>query len=366
MKGSPIYRFVFAGGGTGGHLYPAIAVAEKIRELKPESEFLFIGTKNKIEASVVPSNGFNFKPVWISGFSRKMNLSNILFPLKVFVSYFQSLVALISFKPRVAVGTGAYVAGPVISAASTLGVKIILLEQNSYPGITNRLLEKKANQIHISYEDSKKYFRVTDKLNVTGNPIRPALNLTDRNEACIKMNLDPNKKVVLIIGGSGGAKSINNAIAGEIKSLTENNIQLIWQTGKFYYDQYKKYNSEMAIVAAYIDDMSAAYSCSDLVIARAGATTIAEVSYLGLPVILIPSPNVAANHQFKNAESLKKSDAAELVEDKNLNSELRNKIISLLNDEVRLSELKKNIKNFSKPDAAKIVAESAIKLAEQI
>ncbi len=366
MKGSPIYRFVFAGGGTGGHLYPALAVAEKIRELKPESEFLFIGTKNKIEATVVPASGFNFKSVWISGFSRKMNLSNILFPLKVFVSYFQSLLALISFKPRVAVGTGAYVAGPVISAASTLGVKVILLEQNSYPGITNRFLEKKANQIHISYEDSKKYFRMTEKLNVTGNPIRPTLNLIDRNEACIKMNLDPNKKVVLILGGSGGAKSINNVIAGEIKSLMEINIQLIWQTGKSYYDKYKKYNSEMTIVAAYIDDMSAAYSCADLVIARAGATTIAELSYLGLPVILIPSPNVAANHQFKNAESLNKSDAAELIEDKNMNSELRNKIISLLNDEVRLSELKKNIKNFSKQDAAKIVAESAIKLAEQI
>lgn len=366
MKGSPIYRFVFAGGGTGGHLYPAIAVAEKIRELKPESEILFIGTKNRIEAKVVPANGFNFKPVWISGFSRKMNLSNILFPLKLFVSYFQSLIALIKFKPRVAIGTGAYVAGPVISAASTLGSKIMLLEQNSYPGVTNRLLEKKANEIHVSYEDSKKYFRMTDKIKVTGNPIRPTLQLMDKQKALVKMNLNSSKKVVLVIGGSGGAKTINDAIAENVENFAKNNIQVLWQTGKYYYKNYKQYDSELVKVMAYIDDMSAAYSSADLIIARAGATTIAELSYLGLPVVLVPSPNVAANHQFKNAESLKKYNAAELIEDTKLNQEITEKIHSIINDVDKLNELKENIKKFSKPDAAKIVAESAIKLAEQI
>jgi UDP-N-acetylglucosamine--N-acetylmuramyl-(pentapeptide) pyrophosphoryl-undecaprenol N-acetylglucosamine transferase len=366
MKGSPIYRFVFAGGGTGGHLYPAIAVAEKIRELKPESEILFIGTKNKIEAKVVPANGFNFKPVWISGFSRKMNLSNILFPVKVFVSYFQSLFALMKFKPRVAIGTGAYVAGPVISAASTLGSKVILLEQNSYPGVTNRLLEKKAKEIHVSYEDSKKYFRMTDKIKITGNPIRQTLQLIDKQTAISKMKLSADKKVVLVIGGSGGAKTINDAVAQNIESFVENNIQLLWQTGKYYYENYKQFDSATIKVMAYIDDMSAAYSASDLIIARAGATTIAELSYLGLPAVLVPSPNVAANHQFKNAESLKKYNAAELIEDAKLNQEITRKIQSIINDVEKLNELKENIKKFSKPDAAKVVAESAIKLAEQI
>lgn len=366
MKGSPIYRFVFAGGGTGGHLYPAIAVAEKIKELKPESEILFIGTKNKIESKVVPASGFNFVSIWISGFSRQLNLSNILFPLKVFVSYFQSLVALIKFKPRVAIGTGAYVAGPVISAASTLGTKIILLEQNSYPGVTNRLLEKKANQIHISYEDSKKYFRQSEKLVVTGNPIRPKLKLIDRVEAVKQLNLDASKKVLLIIGGSGGAGSINKAIANNIQSFVANDIQIIWQTGKNYYEDYLNYNSNSIKAMPYIDDMSSAYSCADLIIARAGATTIAELSYLGLPVILIPSPNVAANHQFKNAESLVKENAAELIEDAKLNSELFEKVNSIINDPIKLDVMKNNIIKFSKPDAAKVVAENAINLAEQL
>lgn len=366
MKGSPIYRFVFAGGGTGGHLYPAIAVAEKIKELKPESEILFIGTKNKIESKVVPASGFNFISIWISGFSRQLNLSNILFPLKVFVSYFQSLIALTKFKPRVAIGTGAYVAGPVISAASTLGTKIILLEQNSYPGVTNRLLEKKANQIHISYEDSKKYFRQSEKLIVTGNPIRPKLKLIDRTKALKQFNLDSTKKILLVIGGSGGAGSINKAIASNIQSFVGNDIQILWQTGKYYYENYLNYNSDSVKVMPYIEDMSSAYSCADLIIARAGATTIAELSYLGLPVILVPSPNVAANHQFKNAESLVKENAAELIEDVKLNSELFEKVNSIINDPIKLDGMKNNILKFSKPDAAKVVAENAINLAEQL
>ncbi|MCZ7603593.1 MAG: undecaprenyldiphospho-muramoylpentapeptide beta-N-acetylglucosaminyltransferase [Melioribacteraceae bacterium] len=366
MKGSPIYRFVFAGGGTGGHLYPAIAVAEKIKELKPESEILFIGTKNKIESKVVPASGFNFISIWISGFSRQFNLSNILFPLKVFVSYFQSLITLTKFKPRVAIGTGAYVAGPVISAASTLGTKIILLEQNSYPGVTNRLLEKKADQIHISYEDSKKYFRQSEKLVVTGNPIRPKLKLIDRTEAVKNLNLDSTKKILLVIGGSGGAGSINKAIANNIQSFVGNDIQILWQTGKYYYENYLNYNSDSVKVMPYIDDMKSAYSCADLIIARAGATTIAELSYLGLPVILVPSPNVAANHQFKNAESLVKENAAELIDDGKINSDLFEKVNSIINDSTKLDLMKKNILKFSKPDAAKVVAENAINLAEQL
>ena len=366
MRGDPIYRFVFAGGGTGGHLYPAIAVAEKIRELKPESEILFIGAKNKIEQKVVPQNGFAFKSIWISGFARKLTLNNVLFPLKVFVSYFQSLFKLISFKPRVAVGSGAYVAGPVIFAASTLGSKIMLLEQNSYPGVTNRLLEKKADEIHISYEDSKKYFRFENKLRLTGNPVRPTLKLIDRSNACKNLGLDKNKKVLLIIGGSGGAKTINQVVTKNLSEFVEKDVQLIWQTGKYYYDNYKKFSSEHIKAMPYIDDMVSSYSAADLVLARAGATTIAELSNLGIAAILVPSPNVAANHQFYNAESLSKESAAELITDSNLESELTEKIFSLLNDSDKLNELRTNIKKFSKPDAAKIVAESAIKLAESI
>lgn len=364
--GSSIYRFVFAGGGTGGHLYPALAVAEKIRELKPESEILFIGAKNKIEEKIVPQNGFKFKPIWISGFSRKMNFNNILFPLKVIVAYIQSLFINIMFKPRVAIGSGAYVSGPVISTASTLGAKIVLLEQNSYPGITNRLLEKKAHEIHLAFEDSKKYFREKDKIKVTGNPVRPNLKIIDKREALSFFGLNENKKTLFVTGGSGGAKSINRAVAAVVNKLVAENIQLLWQTGKNYFEQYEKYESDSVKVMQFIDDISKAYSAADLVLARAGATTIAEVSLLGVPVIFVPSPNVAANHQFKNAESLQTDNAAELIKDSSLEERLFDKIKSLINNQEKLNELKNNIKKFSKPDAARVIAEDAIKLAEKI
>ncbi len=366
MKNRTPYCFVFAGGGTGGHLYPALAVAQQIRLMKPESEILFVGAKNKIEEKIVPEYGFNFKTIWISGFSRKLSLSNLLFPLKLFVSAIQSLMINFSFKPRVAVGSGAYVSGPVIWAASVLGSKVILLEQNSYPGITNRMLEKKANEIHITFEESKKYFRDESKLKLTGNPIRINLKLCDKSEAKKKFGLNELKKVMLVIGGSGGARSINQAVAANINQLVSNNIQVIWQTGQFYYEQYKGYSNESVKIFPFISDMSAAYSAADIVLARSGATTIAEVSFLSLPVVFVPSANVAANHQYMNAKALKVAKAAELIEDKNLKDEFFPVVNELIFNEARQEILKKNISSFAKPLAAKTIAESAIKFAGRI
>ena len=366
MSKTSIYRFIFAGGGTGGHLYPAIAVAEQIRLLKPESEILFIGTKDKIESRVVPKLGFSFKTIWISGFARKLTLKNILFPLKVIVSMLQSLLINIKLKPRVAIGTGAYVAGPVVWGASVLGSKIILLEQNSYPGVTNRLLEKKANEIHISFEDSKKYFRHEEKLILSGNPVRTDVKLIEKNTALEKFQLKADKKTMFVLGGSLGAKSINEAVKNNINLFIEKGIQIIWQTGSLYYEQYKAFDNGKVKVFAFIDDMASAYSACDLLVARAGATTIAEVSQLGLPVVFIPSKNVAANHQYKNAKSLVDGNAAELIEDENLSDKLFAKVYELINNESRLAELKNNIKNFSKPEAARNIAERAIKLAEMV
>ena len=365
-KSNSIYRFIFAGGGTGGHLYPAIAVAEQIRLLKPESEILFIGTKDKIEARVVPKLGFNFKTIWISGFARKLTLKNILFPLKVVVAMIQSLLINISMKPRVAIGTGAYVAGPVIWGASVMGSKIILLEQNSYPGVTNRMLEKKADEVHISFEDSKNYFRHEEKLIMTGNPVRTDVKIIDKNSALEKFQLKNDKKTMFVLGGSLGAKSINEAVKNNIDLFLEKGIQIIWQTGSLYYEQYKAFDNGRVKVMAFIDDMASAYSACDLLVARAGATTIAEVSQLGLPVLFIPSKNVAANHQYKNAKSLVDGNGAELIEDENLSDRLFDKVNELINDVNRLEELKNNIKKFSKPDAARTIAERAIKLAETV
>jgi UDP-N-acetylglucosamine--N-acetylmuramyl-(pentapeptide) pyrophosphoryl-undecaprenol N-acetylglucosamine transferase len=364
MSSTRIYRFLFAGGGTGGHLYPALAVAQQIKLLKPESEILFVGTKKKIESRVVPQYGFNLRSIWVSGFTRKLTLENILFPLKVIVSMIQSLLIVMKFKPRVAIGSGAYVSGPSIWAASVFGSKIILLEQNSYPGITNRILEKRAEEIHITFDESKKYFRDQSKLKLTGNPVRVNLKKIDRVEALKQFDLATDKKTILILGGSGGAGSINDAIANSINELVENNIQVIWQTGELYYEGNKKYNNYSIKVLPFIDDMSAAFSACDLLIARAGATTITEVSYLGIPVIFVPSSNVAANHQYKNAKAISDESAAILIEDKNLKSRLVNTVIEVINNEEKLGEMKKNISAFAKPNAARVIAESAIKMAE--
>jgi UDP-N-acetylglucosamine--N-acetylmuramyl-(pentapeptide) pyrophosphoryl-undecaprenol N-acetylglucosamine transferase len=360
------YRFLFAGGGTGGHLFPAVAVAEQIREMKPDADILFIGTKNKIEGRVVPKLGFKFKSIWIKGFSRKINLENILFPLKLFVSLIQSLIINISFKPKVAIGSGGYVAGPAIWAASVMGAKVILLEQNSYPGVTTRLLERFADEVHLSFDASKKYLKREKVHRLTGNPVRKNLGRMEKTTALKKFGLSCEKKTLLVLGGSLGAKTINEIMSENAKMLEEKDIQVIWQTGKNYFEQFKRMNSVNVKVYDFIEDMNSAYSACDLVLARAGATTIAELLNLGIPAILVPSPNVAENHQYYNAKSLADKGAAILIEDKNLKNDFKKYVSDILHSEEKLSALKSKALEMAKPDAAQIIAQSAIKFAEAI
>ena len=360
------YRFLFAGGGTGGHLFPAIAVAEQIREMKPDADILFVGTKDKIEGRVVPKLGFKFKSIWIKGFSRKFTLENLLFPLKLIVSAIQSLLINISFKPRVAIGSGGYVAGPAIWAASVMGAKVLLLEQNSYPGVTTRLLERFADEVHLSFEASKRYLRREKTHLLTGNPVRKSLGRVKREDALEKFGLSGEKKTLLVLGGSLGAKSINKVMSESIKILEENEIQVIWQTGKNYYEQFKNLNSDKVKIYDFIEDMNLAYSACDILLARAGATTIAELLNLGIPSILVPSPNVAENHQYYNAKSLSDNVAAVLIEDKKLKDELVEKVLEVINSEKKVSELKNKALEFAKPDAAQIIAQNAIKFAEAL
>ena len=358
------YRFLIGAGGTGGHLYPALAVADKIKEMLPESEFLFVGSKDKIESKVVPAYGYNFKSIIISGFARKMNLQNLLFPFKMLIGFTQALMFAIKFKPHVVIGTGSYVSGPVVWAGTFMGAKAILLEQNSYPGVTNRLLEKKASEIFISFEESRKYFRFPEKLTLSGNPVRPNFSLINKDEAKEKLQIAKEKKTIFIVGGSLGAKSINEVVEKNLEKLMRLNVNILWQSGKYYFEQFRKYNSESVRVVDFIDDISLYYSAADLILARAGATTIAELSYLGLPAILVPSPNVAADHQYKNASALKEIEAAEIIKDENIGEEFLEKVKSLLYDSNKLEELSKNIKKFGKHDAADIIARKAIKYAE--
>jgi UDP-N-acetylglucosamine--N-acetylmuramyl-(pentapeptide) pyrophosphoryl-undecaprenol N-acetylglucosamine transferase len=365
MQRTP-YRFLFAGGGTGGHLFPAVAVAEQIRMMVPEAEILFIGTRSKIEGRVVPKLGFKFKSIWIKGFSRKINFENLLFPLKLAVSIIQSVLINIKFRPKVAIGSGGYVSGPAIFGSSLTGAKIILLEQNSYPGITTRLLEKFASEIHISFEDSKKYFRNFDKLFLTGNPIRSNLALTERDNALKEFGLSPLHKTLLITGGSLGARSINEAVAESIKKFEEKGIQVIWQTGKDYFDQNKNLASDFIKVMPFIDKMNFAYSACNLLLARAGATTISELLALGIPSILVPSPNVAENHQYYNAKSLEKNNAAILLEDKRMKTELADEITGIIFNEDKLNQLRQNALSLAKPGAAGVIAKNAIKYAQAV
>lgn len=358
------YRVLFAGGGTGGHLFPAIAVAEQIKIMKPETEILFIGTKSKIEGKVVPQLGYKFKSIWIKGFARKFNFENLLFPLKLFVSVIQSLVINMSFRPKVAVGSGGYVSGPAIFAASVMGAKIILLEQNSYPGVTTRLLERYAEEVHISFDDSRKYLRRKEIVKTTGNPVRMNLGKISKPEALGKFGLSEEFKTLLVLGGSLGAESINKAIGKNLKELIDNNIQVLWQTGKNYYENFKHLNSDKVKVYEFIEDMNSAYSACDLLLARAGATTIAEILALGLPAILVPSPNVAENHQYYNAKSLADKNAALLIEDENIESELFDTVKKLISMPGDMKILGENALGLAKPDAAKVIAQRAIKLME--
>ena len=358
------YRFLFAGGGTGGHLFPAIAVAEQIREIKPDADILFIGTKDKIEGRVVPKLGFKFKSIWIKGFSRKIKLENLLFPLKLVVSTIQSLLINFSFKPRVAIGSGGYVAGPAIWAASVMGSRVILLEQNSYPGVTTRLLERFADEVHLSFTASKKYLRREKIQHLTGNPVRKNLGRMEKSEALEKFGLSGEKKTLLVLGGSLGAKTVNEVMAANLKILEENEIQVIWQTGKNYYKQFKSMNSDKVKVYDFLEDMNSAYSACDLLLARAGATTIAELLNIGIPSILVPSPNVAENHQYYNAKSLSDNEAAILIEDKNLSDEFVPTVLDVFNSEKKLNELKNKALELARPNAAQVIAQNAIKFAE--
>ncbi len=365
MKGKNKYRFILAGGGTGGHIYPAIAVAEKIRELLPDAEITFIGTKNKIESRAVPKAGFNFRSIWISGLMRKLTLSNLLFPVKLVVAIGQALGYCLKYKPRVVIGTGAYVSGPVVWVASLLGSKVVLLEQNSFPGKTNRMLESKANEIHIAFDESRKYFKDGDKLLLSGNPVRINMKLIDKKEALVKFDFESERKTLFVFGGSLGARDLNIAMKNNLHKFVEAGMQIIWQTGSLYYDQYKELGNESVKVVPFVDDMSAAYSAADLIVARAGATTIAEVAYLGLPVLFVPSRNVAANHQYKNAMALENDKATVVVKDSEVSEKIFDVVSEVINDEKKLNEIKENIKKFSKPDAAEVIAKRVISLAEE-
>jgi UDP-N-acetylglucosamine--N-acetylmuramyl-(pentapeptide) pyrophosphoryl-undecaprenol N-acetylglucosamine transferase len=361
-------RVIFAGGGTGGHLYPAIAIADEIKSNDPDAQILFIGTKHKIEARVVPQKGYQFRTIWISGFRRKFCFETLIFPCKVIVSMFQARSIIKDFDPDVVVGTGGYVSGPVLRVASMLGVPTLIQEQNSYPGATTRLLAKKVNEVHLTFESTRQYVASAKKIFISGNPTRSNLNRSSYEDACGYFGFDPKDRrtTVLIFGGSLGAHTINRAVEKNLNELMQRHLRIIWQTGTEDYahvkEVAKQYSGSDLWINAYIEHMEYAYAASDLVVCRAGATTIAELTVLGKPALLIPYPLAAANHQVENARAMVQSGAADLLYDDDASEKLMEKI-SVMLDGTRLTDIGNECKKLGKPDAARNIARHVLHLA---
>ena len=356
-------RFIISGGGTGGHIYPAVAIANELKSRFPEAEFLFVGAKDKMEMQKVPHAGYAIKGLWISGIQRKLTLDNAMFPLKLASSMWNSFKIIKSFKPDIVIGTGGFASGAVLKAASMLNIPTVIQEQNSYPGITNKLLAKRAHKICVAYENLERFFP-KDKMILTGNPVRQDLiEAADKSEAIAYFNLDANKKTLLVLGGSLGARRINQLIEKELDFLLSQNIQIIWQCGKLYLNDYSKYNKKDNVqVVAFIDRMDLVYAAADVVISRSGASSVSELCIVGKPTIFIPSPNVAEDHQTKNAKAISDKNGAILIKESELETQFETIFSDLISNESKKSELSQNIKKLAKPNATKDIVEEIMKL----
>jgi len=362
--------FLFAGGGTGGHLYPAIAIAEEIRLLCPEAEIAFAGTKGKIEERVVPKRGYRFIPIWISGFRRKLTMGTVLFPLKLIVATVQSLILIKKLKPAVVVGTGGYVCGPPVFAASLLGVPTLIQEQNSYPGVTTRLLARRASEVHITFESSRRYLKRQDNVKVSGNPVRSVVGTVSRREGAEFFRLDPGRTTLLVFGGSLGATSLNKAILKILPEIIARDVQVIWQTGESDFTLAREFvltaGEKVAAqtrVHRFIEKMEDAFAACDLALCRSGASTIAELTLAGIPSVLVPYPFAAADHQTENARAMAEGGAAVMCKDSELDTELLPLVLDLLDDPVRRQAMGKRAKTLAKPDAARTLAQAVLALA---
>jgi UDP-N-acetylglucosamine--N-acetylmuramyl-(pentapeptide) pyrophosphoryl-undecaprenol N-acetylglucosamine transferase len=357
-------RVIIAAGGTGGHVFPALALGEEIRKQFPNSDILFIGTNRGLEERVIPQAGFRLKTITMSGLVRSFApmdiLKNLWMPFNLFFGMIQSLIMLRRFKPHAAIGCGGYVTGPVIWLAAMMKIRTLIQEQNSRPGRTTLLLSKYVDEVHLTYEDAKRFFRDPGKLKISGNPLRKGLQKIDRREAANFFGLHPDSKTLLVVGGSLGAHAVNMALMGLINELVQNGIiNVLWQTGKTDYEMIEsKVKHEKVKTLKFIDNMSAAYSCADLVLCRAGAMTLSEITMMGLPAILVPYPFAADNHQEFNANSMAERNAAVMIRNSELEQKLKSVLFELLNDRDKLKKMGQNSFALRQPDAATKIIDS--------
>ena len=364
-------RIIISGGGTGGHIFPAVSIANAIKAKRPEAQILFVGAEGRMEMQRVPAAGYEIKGLPVRGLIRPLwSPKNI----GVALDYLKSLRMVKSivkdFKPDAAVGVGGYASGATLDAAAKMGIPCLIQEQNSYAGVTNKHLASKAKKICVAYEGMERFFPA-DKIMITGNPVRQNLLETamTREEAIASFGLDPKKKTILFVGGSLGARTVNESILRRLDVIRKAEVQIIWQTGKYYS---AKINAQMAnvepvknlVVTDFISDMGTAYKAADLVISRAGASSISEFCLIGKPVILVPSPNVAEDHQTKNAMALVNKQAAMIMKDSQAPDELVDLALETVNSEGKLESLSMNIKKLALPDSANIIADEVLKLAE--
>lgn len=364
-------KIIISGGGTGGHIFPAVSIANAIKEQHPEADILFVGAEGRMEMQRVPAAGYPIIGLPVAGFDRKHLLKNISVLCKLVCSQWKARRIIKQFRPHVAVGVGGYASGPTLKMAGMMGIPTLLQEQNSYAGVTNKLLARKAERICVAYEGMERFFE-KEKIILTGNPVRQGLrdSSMSREEAVRSFGLDPGRPVILLVGGSLGARTLNQCVMGGLDTIRQSGIQFIWQTGKFYIDEARAAVAQagelpMLHVTDFIGDMAAAYRAADLVISRAGAGSISEFCLLQKPVILVPSPNVAEDHQTKNALALVGKDAALYVKD----AEARNTLLPLAIDTVSqpetLKKLSTNIAKLAFTDSANVIAREVYALADK-
>jgi UDP-N-acetylglucosamine--N-acetylmuramyl-(pentapeptide) pyrophosphoryl-undecaprenol N-acetylglucosamine transferase len=357
------YKVILSGGGTGGHIYPAIAIAREIEKRYPDTEFLFVGAKDRMEMEKVPQAGFDIEGLWISGIQRKVSLENFKFPFKLISSLWKSNSIIKRFQPDVVIGTGGFASGPLLKRATSKKIPALIQEQNSYAGITNKLLSKSVQKICVAYDEMHRFFPET-KIIKTGNPVRNDLLTisSKRTEAISKYGVSSDRKTVLIIGGSLGARAINELVSKQLDFFARHDVQVLWQTGKLYYEQYKHLASDDVKVMAYIDQMDLAYAAADIIISRAGAGSVSELCIVGKATIFIPSPNVAEDHQTKNALAITAQNAAVLIRQKELDGKFEKELESLIQDKERRDALGAAIKTLALPNATKHIVDEVEKL----
>ncbi|MBO7271312.1 MAG: undecaprenyldiphospho-muramoylpentapeptide beta-N-acetylglucosaminyltransferase [Bacteroidaceae bacterium] len=365
------YRIIVSGGGTGGHIFPALSIADAIRSKHPDAKILFVGADNRMEMQRVPDAGYEIVGLPIAGFDRKNLLKNIRVLWLILKSQRMAKKIIKKFAPHAVVGVGGYASGPTLKMAASMNIPTLIQEQNSYAGVTNKILAKSAEKICVAYDGMERFFP-KDKIELTGNPVRKSLieMRTNRNEAVKALGLDENKKCVLIVGGSLGARSINEAVIANIETIRDNkDIQFIWQTGKLYFEEMKERcatigKPENLTITDFVSNMAAALGAADLVISRAGAGSISEFALLGKAVILVPSPNVSEDHQTKNAMALVEKDAAIHIPDAKAKEEMIKTAVETVLDAQRIATLEKNVEKLGKPNAAEVIADEVIRLAD--